>query len=201
MSKDRYKRRTPKLHIRDRMLILCGGSTEEEYFNQIKKSLHDVIFNIDVIVDQYKRSSPTELVNAAIKEKTGYHEVWVVFDKDDFTDFDSAISLATKNGIRSAFSNEAFEYWFLLHIENRTGAMTRVALKAELERKLGFEFDKSNEVTRRVFKMIKGELSIAEERAQIGHERHIRDSGGMQSAWQSCTTVYMLTRRLRSGGK
>jgi hypothetical protein len=42
------------------------------------------------------------------------------FDKDDFDvdEFNKAIQTAKKNGIGCAWSNEAFELWFLLHFYN-----------------------------------------------------------------------------------
>lgn len=46
--------------------------------------------------------------------------MWCVFDKDDFTDsqFNSSIDKAEKNGLKTAWSNESIELWFLLHFEN-----------------------------------------------------------------------------------
>ena len=44
-----------------------------------------------------------------------YSQVWVVFDKDDFDDFDEAVALAEKYGFKVAWSNQSFEYWLYLH--------------------------------------------------------------------------------------
>ena len=74
------------------------------------------------------------LVNKAIsirdteqKKKHYYDQCWVVFDKDDFPakDFNQAITLAQKNGFRVAYSNQAFEYWFLLHFNLYRGPLHR----------------------------------------------------------------------------
>ena len=44
-----------------------------------------------------------------------FDRVWVVFDKDDFQDFNQAIAMAKELGYGSAWSNEAFELWYCLH--------------------------------------------------------------------------------------
>ena len=36
MSTDKYKRKPPSLPIRDKVLIMCGGETEEIYFDHYK---------------------------------------------------------------------------------------------------------------------------------------------------------------------
>lgn len=201
MSTDKYKRKPPALQIRDRVLIICGGETEEIYFNHYKDKHKKVLQNISIKVVTHKKGNPIAVVQAALTQKDDYDEVWAVFDKDDFTDFDAAIILASNNGIKCAYSNEAIEYWFFLHFENKTGAMSRSALNSELEKKLSFKYDKGAETIQRTCGKISEKLHIAEERAQIGHERHIINSGDKPSAWCSCTTIYALTKRLREWTK
>jgi len=200
MNRDKYRRKAPAMQIKDRVLIMCGAQTEEIYFNQFKEKNRGVLRNVTVIVVAFKKSNPLAVVEAAITRKDDYDEVWAVFDKDDFVDFEKAIALAESSGINCAFSNEAIEYWFLLHIENKTGAISRNVLKKELERKLDIEYDKSEESVRRICRKIDSKIVVAEERARIGHERHIIHSGSNPSDWRSCTTVYALTRRLREWG-
>ena len=201
MSRDKYKRLPPALSIRDKMLVMCSGETEEIYFNYYKYKYKKNLQNISVKVVTHKKSNPMAVTQAALSQKADYDEVWVVFDKDDFSDFDDAIILALDNGINCAFSNEAIEYWFFLHFENKTGAMPRGILNSELERKLGFEYDKGAETIKKVCGKINGRLEKAEERARIGHERHMVNSGSQPSYWCSCTTVYTLTKRLREWSK
>ena len=197
MSKDKYRRKPPALRMRDKVLIMCGGETEEIYFNHYKDKHKRDLQSVSIKVVAYKKSNPMAVTQAAMTQKADFDEVWAVFDKDDFTDFDDAIKLALSNGINCAFSNEAIEYWFFLHFENKTGAMSRSNLDSELGRKLGFEYDKNAETMQKICEKISNRLHVAEERAQIGHERHILNSGDKPSDWCSCTTVYALTKRLR----
>ena len=92
------------------------------------------------------------LVNKAIsireadrQKKRVYDQCWVVFDKDDFpaNDFNQAILLAEKNGFRVAYSNQAFEYWFLLHYNLYTGPIHRNQYKDMLTKLTGMTYNKS----------------------------------------------------------
>lgn len=67
----------------------------------------------DIPVDQNKTLSDL----GYDKGSPGNDEIWVVFDKDSFSDdnFNKAIKLARQNNIKVAYSNECFEFWFLLH--------------------------------------------------------------------------------------
>ncbi|WP_315317340.1 RloB family protein [Segatella oris] len=57
--------------------------------------------------DEYKR-----------KKQIHFDRVWLVFDKDEFMDFNKAIADAKKEKMNCAWSNGAFELWFLLHFQN-----------------------------------------------------------------------------------
>lgn len=54
-----------------------------------------------------------------------YQNVWVVFDKDDFDDFDKAIQTANSKGYQVAWSNQSFEYWIYLHFYYSNAALHR----------------------------------------------------------------------------
>jgi len=197
MSRNKYKRKEqPERKIRDKVLIMCSGETEKKYFDQFKLKYKDELKSVNVEIVKHKRDNPYAMAEAGAS-KEGYDEVWVVFDKDDFPDFNKAIDFARKANINCAFSNEAFEYWFLLHFENRTGLVPRSELNKLLTKALGTEYEKASEsLTSAMLEKLEV-LEEAERRAQVGHEKHIRESGRNPSDWCSCTTVYQLTKRLR----
>lgn len=58
-----------------------------------------------------------EISQKARKSGENYDQVWCVFDKDDnpLDHFKAACKLAEKKNIEIAYSNEAFELWYLLH--------------------------------------------------------------------------------------
>ncbi len=100
-------------------LIVCEGQSEELYF----KSFPVITLNVEAVKLGF---SKTALVECAIEMNKGkkFDEVWCVFDMDykgdDPTciqDFNNAIQLAFSKGFHCAYSNDAFELWFVLHYQ------------------------------------------------------------------------------------
>ena len=131
-----------KRYVRCRILIVCEGEkTEPNYFRSFSMIANSsgLVYEINTagggintiqVVDK-----AIQLKAQADKVSNPYDSVWVVFDRDDFkpTDFDNAIKKATKNRIGCAWSNEAFELWYLLHFHNRVTAMSRDEYKHAIE--------------------------------------------------------------------
>lgn len=116
-----------------------GAKTEPIYFNlkrrEVEKNIRKRRIKIKINDGGYKGGNNTlSLVNFALEfignKNNGFDknidECWVVFDKDDFNqDFDNAVRKANKNGLKVAYSNEAFELWFLLHFDFMDSAVGR----------------------------------------------------------------------------
>lgn len=121
-----------------RYLIVCEGEkTEPNYFESIKKRIDnkykdrirvDRKIDLDIKGTGRNTNSLVEYVET-IKSKAviPYGHIWVIFDKDDFSDgqFNSAIEQAESNGYRVGWSNEAIELWFLLHFEYLNTGVSR----------------------------------------------------------------------------
>lgn len=190
MASKRYGRSNRKSRtIENEILIVCGGKTEKLYFEQHRASLAEI-----KVVAKQENHNPTRVVEYAIKEKQAkkYIQVWCVFDKDDFPDFDSAISLAKRNDIRCAFSNEAFEVWYLLHYKYFDNHKDRIKCIKELEKETGLKYDK---VDKEIYNVLKSRMNKAIENAKKAHQIHM-SQGGLPSTWCSCTTVYQLMEEL-----
>lgn len=143
-----YKKRSHKeISVTCRILIVCEGSkTEPNYFEAFnKKRYGTVIFDLTLdgggisttkVVDK-----AIELRDKAIANHSPYDRVWAVFDKDSFSDakFNAAIQKAAGNDIGCAWSNEAFELWYLLHFTERKTYMERTAY----EKAISDEINKS----------------------------------------------------------
>jgi len=82
-------------------------------------------------------------------------KVWAVFDRDSFPDenFDNAINKGenSKPKVNCAWSNEAFELWYLLHFNFYNTGISRKQYKALIEkeiknasRKKGFKYEKNS---------------------------------------------------------
>ena len=84
MSKDKYSRRPLGLLLRNKVLIMCSGETEEIYFSHFKNTYKRDLQNISIKVLSYKKSNPMAVAKAALAQKNDYEEVWAVFDKVEF---------------------------------------------------------------------------------------------------------------------
>lgn len=117
------------------LIVTEGKRTEPLYFRGLVKKIENKIGgNIDVyempIIDINGEGCATnkliekteQLVSQA---KIIYQNIWVVFDKDDFLDFDEAVDLGEKRGYQVAWSNQSFEYWLYLHFDYSDSALHR----------------------------------------------------------------------------
>lgn len=118
-------RRTNNRTPLPRFLIVCEGQkTEPAYF----ESFRVPSVTIDVVG---LARDPFTLVQQAInrcqQNKNRYDQVWCVFDRDDvpLERFRQALVLAKQHRVRVAYSNQAFELWYLLHFCYCDVALTR----------------------------------------------------------------------------
>ncbi len=100
-------------------LIVCEGQTEELYF----KSFPVLTATVTPIQTGCSKTSLVESVGLLV-ENGEYDEVWCVFDMDfkgdvkgQAEDFNNAILLAKERCFKCAYSNDAFELWFVLHYQ------------------------------------------------------------------------------------
>ncbi len=117
------------------LIVTEGERTEPFYFEGIKRQIEDKIGGrVDVVaapvIEIYGEGSSTgkliELTERIVKEaKIIYQNIWVVFDKDDFEDFDQAIAEGMEKGYKIAWSNQSFEYWLYLHFYYSDSALHR----------------------------------------------------------------------------
>lgn len=138
-------------------LIVCEGEkTEPNYFKSFKnKNVTSYVCEMDI---HGEGRNTLGLVKECIKIRENevakgknYDRVWVVFDRDSFKPehFDNAIKRAKANDIKCAWSNEAFELWYLLHFDSIEHGMRRDEYKTALERRIrkavpDFVYQKNN---------------------------------------------------------
>lgn len=201
MSESRYSRKPAFRPAKEEVLVVCGGQTERIYFDAFKQVFKPSLGNISVITAVRARN-PMQIVEYAVnakEQKDSYNAVWCVFDKDDFTDFDDAIIYARRNGIEAAFSNQAFEVWFINHFRLLDSVMHRTKYKEELSKLLTFPYDKSHDTMGKVCDALLTEEKVkaAITNARLGYERHVTSNTPLKpSTLESCTTVYRLAKSL-----
>lgn len=129
-------------------LIVCEGKqTEPNYFNGLRKKINEKYGSkVDVLIPNIEvkgtGKNTTDLVNYTDKyvnySNKRYGQVWVVFDKDDYSDeqFDKAIRTCDYN---VAWSNPNFELWLLSHFKK----VNKYVSKDEVLQELSTEFKKN----------------------------------------------------------
>ena len=123
------QRAEPVLELKPSILIYCEGkNTEPSYFNKFKLATATVKAygegkNTLSLVETAKR-----IADEAAERGNPFDQVWCVFDADPKPDnpkqlenFNDAVALAKKNDFGCAYSNQAFEYWLILHFEDHQG--------------------------------------------------------------------------------
>jgi hypothetical protein len=131
--------------VKQRFLIVCEGEkTEPNYFRSFRVPRN--VVEVDI---QGLGASPTRLVESAKKlnKQEDYDQVWCVFDRDSWTaqDFNNAIQCAYREGFKVAYSNEAFELWYVLHFEFLNTGIPRCDYFKKLDFLLQRKYKKNSE--------------------------------------------------------
>ena len=125
------------------LIVSEGTKTEPLYFDGLASYINNKYSkngNIQnpIIVTKGEGKCTVSLVNEASKiaslSHIIYEQVWIIFDKDDFNDFDEAITLAENHGFKVAWSNQSFEYWIYLHFHYSDSALHRSAWAEKLNK-------------------------------------------------------------------
>ena len=204
------ERTEPSLTKKPSILIYCEGkNTEPSYFNQFKLPF--------VQIDSFGEGKNTlSLVKRAIQlsQEKSFDQVWCVFDADPKLDnpkqaqnFNEAVRLATNKGFGLAYSNQAFEYWLILHFDDHQGGkMNRTDYNDKINNLLkpyGLTYDGENSkiITEEFFELLDGvdnktqkeRKKIAIERAKKGYDNF---DHGNPATEESSTTVFRLVEEL-----
>lgn len=188
---------TRKVHLN--YLIVCEGErTEPNYFRALVGGRNSRVLDADILGEG---QSTCRLVNTAIEERNKsmieYDRVWVVFDKDDFTDFNEAIALANSNGIGAAWSNESFELWYYLHFQYLDTPITRAqyidALNREIRKFVPEYSYKKNDIGTYAILNLYGNQELA-----IRYSKYLENiyAGTNHASHKPCTKVHHLVMEL-----
>lgn len=200
-----FERAAPILAEKPTILIVCEGeNTEPSYFNQFRLTSATV----KPVGEGYNTIS---LVNRAIQlaDEKNYEQVWCVFDKDDFSDndFNNAIVLAKANNFGIAYSNQAFEYWLILHFnDHQGGGMHRDNYDDKINKlikpfKVVYDGKKSKMINEDFFELLDGfdektdekRVDLAIKRAERNYKQHNHSNPAKE---ESTTTVFKLVKEL-----
>ncbi len=189
------------LPARKRYLIVCEGTkTEPNYFMSLENDLKPHIVELKIIGEGDNTVNLVTTANEIFSTKKAagksFDEVWIVFDKDSFPDqdFNNAVEMAKAREFHPAYSNEAFELWYLLHYEFCDSALSRSSYKGRLENYIGKSYQKNDEEMYEVLKKSGNQMQAIQFAKRL-HETHSR-SGITPSNSNPSTLVYELIEEL-----
>jgi len=190
-------------------LIVCEGEeTEPNYFEAIRQRLpKEMVQRITIKGTGRNTLTLVEHVEKLIEQRRcqnlpPFYEVWVVMDKDSFpaADFDNAIQQIEKHSGQSchwsaAWSNEAFELWYLLHFTEQTGGpIHREEYATRLAKLLRHPYAKNDP---NMFQELQSKTLDAIQRAERGYRNQVARKCPYHQM-NPATTVFLLVRQLLS---
>lgn len=194
-------------------LIVCEGEqTEPNYFKraveEINKSI-DANYRLKVKIigkgmNTVSLVKSVEDVQNEIKNYKSvivpYSKIFVVFDKDSFDNklFDETVEMCERNGYIPLWSNQAIEFWFLLHFNLIETRMNRTEYETKINeyfKKNGLNYKYKKNDIKIYDKLCKyGSLNNAIKYASKIHSNYYDERPSMS---ESCTTVYVFFNEVK----
>ncbi len=176
--------------LRPLFLIVCEGEqTEPNYFKRFRIKASVVVVGTGL--------SPLGVVKEAreLAKERDYTEVWIVFDRDEFSaqEFNNAIKKAEREGFSVAYSNQAFELWYVLHFDYHDTAISRKQYQRILSQKLRKEYRKNDP---NIYDVLLDKQQEAIENAKRLLDSYRPDHNPAKD--DPCTTVHLLVESLNS---
>ena len=192
-------------------LIVCEGEeTEPNYFEAIRRCLpREMVKRVTIQGTGRNTLSLVSYVETLVEKRRAqslppFYEIWIVLDRDSFPaeDFDNAINQINQRSCSAggnkwfaAWSNEAFELWYLLHFTDQTGGpIHRDEYATKLSAFMGRPYKKN---ASDMFDTLRGRTLEAIQRAERGHRILLKQNVSYHQM-NPATTVYQLVRELLS---
>lgn len=187
-----YSRRVATRRPEKTFLIICEGTkTEPNYL----KSFRVLSANVEIIGTARNTMSLVYYAQEMLAERPDeFDEIWLVFDKDSFSrrNFNNAVFFCESHyeeGFRVAYSNEAFELWYLLHYDAVKKPLSRFRYAEFLSQRLGSSYRKNDP---HMYRKLRERQPIAIENAR----RLFANRSNSPARDNPSTTVFQLVEEL-----
>ena len=205
----KYEQRQPRAN--SFLIVTEGQCTEPNYFRGLQRLIQEKLGGtVDVVELPLIDVHGEGLATTALIQKTEdivrranvlYQNIWIVFDKDDFTDFNQAVKESTEKGYHAAWSNQSFEYWLYLHFEYSDSALHRsqwcIKLNKMFERH-GIGDGKYHKNEKDIYKIADSYGSVHAAVRNAKRRMAAYDAGTMKpSEFNPGTMVYELVEKLK----
>lgn len=195
------QRRVDSQEIKERFLIVCEGEeTEPNYFRNFRMpgrvvEIKGTGYNTLSLVDEAIWLKQEKEAEALRRGESAYDQIWCVFDRDSFgaDAFNNAIRRAQAVGFQVAYTNQAFELWYLLHFDDHQAALDRTQYGGILKDRLGHTYRKNSPSMYR-------DLQARQDQAIRRAETLLAGYGEAHNPQQDnpCTTLHLLVKALRA---
>jgi hypothetical protein len=195
--------RTPDLGYY--FIVTDAKETEINYLQGLRASVPQALQSRLVI--KVIRASVGEMLDKCSErtaEEKQYREPWIVFDRDQITDFDQILIDAKNRGVSVGWSNPCIEIWFHAYFGNMPIGSTSVdsfsvqcvnAFRGVFKKQTGQEYNKADEG---IYKKL-CDYGDEEKAIKIADQQHKKQSNeyGRPSEMQSTTTLHILVEEIR----
>ncbi len=195
-----------KKNVRKLFLVITEGKNEYHYITSLRGMIGPTV----EVLCFNEADNKLSLMEKALQRRTEMQqsgeydeevdETWVVFDRDadprNKTDkdlFNRALFLGQRESMHSAYSNDAFELWLLLHFVYLDTGQTRKQLNNKLKERLGGKYSKNEPG---IYELI---VDYGGDRAKaINHAQTLlsRQEGLNPADANPSTTVHLLVSKL-----
>jgi hypothetical protein len=176
-------------------LVVCqGAKTESAYFDSFPWRRSPITLEIRPLP-----VAPMELVERATAlwnsgdYRKGFDQAWCVFDRDDTPPaaFNDAIAKAGQEGMKVAYSNEAFELWYLLHFHYVNVAVSRADSITKLSEQIETSYRKNDPTM--YARLVKRQADAIAHAERLYEQYDHSDPAGENPS----TTVHLLVKELK----
>ncbi|WP_052435247.1 RloB family protein [Sulfurospirillum cavolei] len=225
-KQDLKRKSATKEQIPDIIIACEDEASAPTYFKMLVKQLRDVkkITPDSFVIAEHTNTHPTGILEDLVNHKCkfsgktykDFRHKWIIIDRDkervnggghSVEDFNNALAQAKRLKVNVAYSNDAFELWYLLHFNYLDSAIARDDLLTKVIEKLQAQnaskfarLDKDTikqvDVTEHIFE----ELQALQEIAIKNAERLIgfHGEGHNPESDNPSTTVHKLVKLLNS---
>ena len=193
-KRESYEREVATRLPRKTFLIVCEGTkTEPNYF----RSFEVLSAKVEIRGTGRNTLSLVHYAERILDERDEeFDEVWLVFDKDSFSSvsFNNAVFFCQAHhdeGFRVAYSNEAFELWYLLHFELITKPISRFNYNAMLSKRMKTYYKKN---LPNMYQQLLPRQPLAIKNAKLLYEKRSNSPAKDNPS----TTVFQLVEELNS---
>ncbi|MGD9568092.1 MAG: RloB family protein [Sedimentibacter sp.] len=190
--------RTPELGYY--LIVTDTKETEKNYLEGLRDSIPGKLKDKLVIkVFETKTVDIVEKCKELRNKDPQYRIPWIIFDKDQVSNFDYIISNAEKNDIYAGWSNPCIEIWFMAYFGSMPTINDSViccnSFKDKLSHVSEIKYKKSDkDIYRHLNKY--GNETIAIEVAEKRHIEYVNNCEITPSKMYSSSTVYILIKEI-----